>query len=398
MSDCLLVINAGSSSIKFALYRLDNSDLSVELNGQVAAIGAQGHFTVTDADRGVLVDQLLAPDAAAQHSQAFDVIYIWLLEYLKERKLLAVGHRIVHGGQLYAAPVLVDDIVLAQLQELVPLAPLHQPHNLASIRELKKLLPTLPQVACFDTAFHRTQPDVAQRLALPRQFAEAGVKRYGFHGLSYEYIAELLPQLNLVDARVIVAHLGSGASLCALKDGQSVATTMGFSPLDGLVMGTRCGNLDPGVLLYLMDHYQMDVRALEQLLYYQAGLLGVSGISSDMATLLVSDDVHAQEAVELFLYRVSREMGSLAAALGGIDALVFTGGIGEHSALIRERICQQAAWLGITLDRQANQQQGNCFAISTLDSSVAVWVAQTDENLMIARHALKSLANNPIAC
>jgi len=393
MSAALLVINAGSSSIKFALYRLaGNKDLVVELNGQVAAIGSQPHFTVTDAVGRLLVDQLTAYYVVDQHSRAFEVIYSWLLQYLQGRALLAVGHRIVHGGQLYAAPVLIDADILDQLKKLIPLAPLHQPHNLAPIWELQKLLSTLPQVGCFDTAFHHSQPDVAQRLALPRQFTDDGLRRYGFHGLSYEYIAELLPQLNLVDARVIVAHLGSGASLCALKGGRSVATTMGFSPLDGLVMGTRCGSLDPGVLLYLMDHYQMDARALEQLLYYQSGLLGVSGISSDMVTLLASQDERAQEAVDLFVYRVSRELGSLAAALGGIDALVFTGGIGEHSVTIRERICRQAAWLGVELDELANRQSDPYFCISTPNATVSAWVVQTDENLMIARHTLKLLS------
>jgi acetate kinase len=393
MSACLLVINAGSSSIKFALYSLaGDSDLVAELNGQVAAIGAQGHFTVTDAKGRALIDQLLTPHSADRHGRAFEVIYSWLHGYLQGRELLAAGHRIVHGGLLYAAPVLIDSHVLEQLQALIPLAPLHQPHNLAPIRELLKLQPTLPQVACFDTAFHHTQPNVAQRLALPRQFAEAGVKRYGFHGLSYEYIAALLPQLNLADARVIVAHLGSGASLCGLSDGRSVATTMGFSPLDGLVMSTRCGSLDPGVLLYLMDHYHMDARALEHTLYYQSGLLGVSGISGDMVTLLASQDARAQEAVDLFVYRVGRELGSLAAALGGIDALVFTGGIGEGSATIRERVCRQAAWLGVELDGVENRQQGNRFRISKPDSPVSVWVVRSDENLMIARHTLKLLA------
>jgi len=392
MSACLLVINAGSSSIKFTLYGLtEDTDLAVEINGQVAGVGAQGQFTASDAAGNKLIDQQLQPHAVALHSQAFDVIYHWLLGYLQGRKLLAVGHRIVHGGQFYAAPRLIDDQVFEQLEALTPLAPLHQPHNLAPIRELQKLLPTLPQVACFDTAFHYTQPEVAHRLALPRKFAEAGLRRYGFHGLSYEYIANLLPQLKLAGARVIVAHLGSGASLCALKDGRSVATTMGFSPLDGLVMGTRCGSLDPGVLLYLMDHYQMDARALEKLLYFQSGLLGISGISADMATLSASPNPHAQEAVESFVYRVTRELGSLAAALGGIEALVFTGGIGEHSEIIRQRICEQAAWLGVTIDSTANQQQSSRFCISKSDSAASVWVVETDENLMIARHTLKLL-------
>jgi len=392
MSACLLVINAGSSSIKFTLYGLtEDTDLAVEINGQVAGVGAQGQFTASDAAGNKLIDQQLPPHVVALHSQAFEVIYHWLLGYLQGRTLLAVGHRIVHGGQFYAAPSLINDQVFEHLEALIPLAPLHQPHNLAPIRELQKLLPTLPQVACFDTAFHYTQPEVAHRLALPRKFAEAGLRRYGFHGLSYEYIANLLPQLKLAGARVIVAHLGSGASLCALKDGRSVATTMGFSPLDGLVMGTRCGSLDPGVLLYLMDHYQMDARALEKLLYFQSGLLGISGISADMSILLASQDQHAQEAVESFVYRVGRELGSLAAALGGIEALVFTGGIGEHSEIIRQRICEQAAWLGVTIDSTANQQQSRRFCISKSDSAVTAWVVQTDENLMIARHTLKLL-------
>jgi len=369
----------------------EDTDLAVEINGQVAGVGAQGQFTASDAAGNKLINQQLQPHAVALHSQAFEVIYHWLLGYLQGRTLLAVGHRIVHGGQFYAAPSLINDQVFEHLEALIPLAPLHQPHNLAPIRELQKLLPTLPQVACFDTAFHYTQPEVAHRLALPRKFAEAGLRRYGFHGLSYEYIANLLPQLKLAGARVIVAHLGSGASLCALKDGRSVATTMGFSPLDGLVMGTRCGSLDPGVLLYLMDHYQMDARALEKLLYFQSGLLGISGISADMATLSASPNPHAQEAVESFVYRVTRELGSLAAALGGIEALVFTGGIGEHSEIIRQRICEQAAWLGVTIDSTANQQQSRRFCISKPDSAVTAWVVQTDENLMIARHTLKLL-------
>lgn len=392
MSACLLVINAGSSSIKFTLYDLtEEADLAAEINGQVAGVGAQGQFTASDAAGNKLIEQLLPSHAVALHSQAFEVIYHWLLGYLQGRTLLAVGHRIVHGGQFYAAPVLIDNQVFAHLEALIPLAPLHQPHNLAPIRELQKLLPTLPQVACFDTAFHYTQPEVAHRLALPRKFAEAGLRRYGFHGLSYEYIANLLPELKLAGARVIVAHLGSGASLCALKDGRSVATTMGFSPLDGLVMGTRCGSLDPGVLLYLMDHYQMDARALEKLLYFQSGLLGISGISADMAILSASPEPHAQEAVESFVYRVTRELGSLAAVLGGIEALVFTGGIGEHSEIIRQQICEQAAWLGVTIDSTANQQQSSRFCISKTDSAVPTWVVQTDENLMIARHTLKLL-------
>jgi acetate kinase len=269
------------------------------------------------------------------------------------------------------------------------LAPLHQPHSLAAIRAFKNILPGLPQVACFDTAFHHTQPDVAQRFALPRHFFEEGVRRYGFHGLSYEYIVSVLARLDsaLANERIIVAHLGNGASLCAIHKGRSIATTMGFTPLDGLVMGSRCGSIDPGVLLYLMDHHNMDVQALEQLLYHESGLLGISGVSSDMRTLLSSDDPNAQEAIESFVYRIGREIGSLAAALGGIDALIFTGGIGEYSAIIRKKIGHQVAWLGLDFDESANEI-GNS-RVSSLKSKISVWVVPTDENLMIAQHTLQ---------
>jgi acetate kinase len=313
------------------------------------------------------------------------------LEYVADGELLAVGHRVVHGGQYCSAPVLIDAKVLKDLEAVIPLAPLHQPHNLAAIRAFQEIMPNLPQVACFDTAFHRTQPDVAQRFALPRHFFDEGVRHYGFHGLSYEYITSVLPTVepSLADARIIVAHLGNGASLCAIHKGRSIATTMGFTPLDGLVMGTRCGSLDPGVLLYLMNQHNMYAQALEELLYHQSGLLGVSGISSDMRTLLTSDEPNAQEAIELFVYRIGREIGSLAAALGGLDALVFTGGIGEHSAVIRAKVCRQALWLGLELDELANETEVK--QISTLNSKVSVWVVATDENLMIAQHTLRQL-------
>ncbi len=393
MNKYLLVINAGSSSIKFAIYQKDASSgqLIADAAGQIAGIGSQPGFMVKSSDDAVLIERSLSVDEAGDHTGAINIIRSWLWDYFADGTLLAVGHRVVHGGQHYSAPVLIDATVLAELENLVPLAPLHQPHNLATIRALLETMPSLPQVACFDTAFHRTQPAVAQRCAIPRRFADEGIRRYGFHGLSYEYIASVLPTLEstLTDARIIIAHLGSGASLCALHNGRSIATTMGFSPLDGLVMGTRCGDIDPGVLLYLMDRHNMDARALEQLLYYQSGLLGVSGISSDMRTLLASEDPRAQEAIELFGYRVAREIGSLAAALCGLDALVFTGGIGEHSSVIRAKVCREAKWLGLELDESANAAKGS--RISTLSSKVSAWVVATDENLMIARHTLRQI-------
>jgi acetate kinase len=393
MNKYLLVINAGSSSIKFTIYQKDTSSaqLVADAAGQIEGIGSQPRFTVKTPSDVVLVDHTLSVDEAGDHTGAITIILAWLRNYFADGTLLAVGHRVVHGGQHYSAPVLINATVLAELETLVPLAPLHQPHNLATIRALLETMPSMPQVACFDTAFHHTQPAVAKHFALPRHFADEGIRHYGFHGLSYEYIASVLPTLEptLTNERIIVAHLGSGASLCALYKGKSIATTMGFSPLDGLVMGTRCGSIDPGVLLYLMDHHNMDARALEQLLYHQSGLLGVSGISNDMRTLLASDDPHAQEAIDLFVYRVGREIGSLAAALGGLDALLFTGGIGEHSAVIRAKICHQAAWLGLELNNSTNETGEPC--ISSLRSKVSAWIVATDENLIIAHHTLRQV-------
>ena len=396
MKKYLVVINAGSSSIKFASYQKEalSERLVADAFGQIEDIGSQPSFTVKSSEGLVLLERKLTINEAHDHMGALTLILDWLLEYLANGTLLAVGHRVVHGGQRFLAPVLIDASVLAELETLVPLAPLHQPQNLSTIRALLETMPELPQVACFDTAFHRTQPDVAQVFAIPRRFIDEGVRHYGFHGLSYEYIASTLPSLEptLADARIIVAHLGSGASLCALDKGQSIATTMGFTPLDGLVMGTRCGAIDPGVLLFLMDRHGMDARALEQLLYYESGLLGISGISSDMRTLLASQDPHAQEAIELFVYRVGREIGSLAAALGGLDALVFTGGIGEHSAEIREKVCHQAAWLGLKLDDSANAATAK--RISMDSSKLSAWIVATDENLMIAHHTLRQVIFN----
>jgi len=311
---------------------------------------------------------------------------------LAEHRLAGVGHRVVHGGLEYALPVCVDASVLSALEKYIPLAPLHQPHNLAPIRALLARIPEVPQIACFDTAFHRRQPPVAQAFALPKSITERGVIRYGFHGLSYEYIANVFPSHDARAAagKVAVLHLGNGASMCAMAAGGSVASTMGFTAADGLPMGTRCGSLDPGVVLYLIDELGMDVRAVEKLIYQQSGLLGVSGISSDMRTLEASAEPGAKAAIDLYTYRIGRELGSLAAALGGLDAIVFTAGIGENSRLLRERVCRDAKWLGVDLDEDANAS--NATRISRAGSRVSAWVIPTNEELMIARHTRRLLA------
>lgn len=391
MRDGILVINAGSSSIKFSLFvSRPGAEPVLASKGQVEGLDVAPHFAAFD-PTGAAVAERRWSDAKTSRAALFEHLLSWVEHHLGDAILRAAGHRVVHGGSAYSAPVAVDEAVLAELDRLIPLAPLHQPHNLSPIRELAKLHPTLPQVACFDTAFHHTNPPVAQAFALPRALSGEGVKRYGFHGLSYEYVASVLPQRDAKAAagRVVVAHLGSGASMCALKGGRSVASTMGFTALDGLPMGTRTGSIDPGVLLYLMQEKKMDAKAIETLLYKQSGLLGVSGVSNDMRVLLASRDPHAAEAVDLFVYRVGRDLGSLAAALGGLDALVFTAGIGERSGEIRARVCRQAQWLGVSLDEAANEAGGPL--VSAADSAVAVWVIPTDEELMIARHTREAL-------
>ena len=381
MSDALLVLNAGSSSVKFSLFALEGDAPRVELKGQIEGLPDKAHFEAPGAER-----RWSEPLA---HEQATDFLLEWIEQHMQGRRLGAVGHRVVHGGTRYAAPVRVDAEVLARLEALVPLAPLHQPHNLAAIRRLAALRPGLAQVACFDTAFHRGQAAVVQAYALPPEITREGVHRYGFHGLSYEYIAQALPGVDARAAagRTVVAHLGNGASMCALRAGASVASSMGFSALEGLPMGTRCGSLDPGVLLWLMDQKHMDARAIEDLLYHRSGLLGVSGLSGDMRTLLASDAPAAGAAIDLYVYRIGRELGSLAAALGGLDALVFTAGIGEHAAPVRARVCRDAAWLGLELDEAANAAGEP--RISSAASRVSAWVVPTDEELMIARHTAR---------
>jgi len=394
MDDAILVLNAGSSSIKFSLFADGADGLALVAGGQMAAIHTSPQFVARDASGTKLAEKRWPAQTKLGHEAALAHIVDWLKTTHGERyRLAAVGHRVVHGGAEHAAPVRVDAAMVAQLERLVPLAPLHQPHNLAPIRALLERSPALPQVACFDTAMHRTNPAVAQMFALPMELTEAGVRRYVFHGLSYEYIASVLPQFDprAAQGRTVVLHLGNGASMCALQSGRSVASTMGFTAVDGLPMGTRSGALDPGVILYLMDERGMDARAVEKLIYQQSGLLGVSGgVSSDMRELLESDAPGAKLAVELFVYRIGRELGSLAAALGGLDAIVFTAGIGERAAPIRERVCRQAAWLGIELDPQANAAHGP--RISSASSRIPAWVIPTNEELMIARHTRDLLA------
>ena len=394
MKPTLLVINSGSSSVKFAAYDVEfDSALTRLVNGKIDGIDSAPRLQVWGHDGAVLQDRAISvsadPDLSPQE-EAFTQLFDWLGQHMAGRELGAVGHRVVHGGDKFTRPARVTPEILSQLDGYTPLAPLHQPHNLSAIRAIAALQPDLPQVACFDTEFHTTQPWVAQACALPRHITQAGVKRYGFHGVSYEYIASVLPDFlsnTAANGRVVVAHLGNGASLCAMRERKSVASTMGFTALDGLMMGTRCGNLDPGVVLHLMGALGMSVEAVEKLLYAQSGLLGVSGISGDMRTVEASQTPEARQAIDLYAHRIKQELGSMAASLGGLDALVFTAGIGENSASIRQRVCQDAAWLGVVLDEAANQAARlGARCISTAGSRVAVWVIPTNEELMIARH------------
>ncbi len=386
MPDAIAVINAGSSSIKFSLFALREDELDLTDRGQIEGIYTAPHFIAKDTAGGIVSEKSWGEGVQLGHGDALEHLMVFLRDRLAGARLIGVGHRVVHGGLDYSQPVRLDAAVLEALTKYIPLAPLHQPHNLAPIRLLLDRAPTLPQVGCFDTSFHRSNPELAQMFALPHAFHEEGVRRYGFHGLSYEYVASVLPRFDAhaASGRSVVLHLGNGASMCAIRAGKSVASTMGFTAVDGLPMGTRCGALDPGVMLYLMDQHGMNARQLEKLIYSESGLLGVSGLSSDMRTLLSSDAPRAKLAVDLYLYRIARELGSLAAALGGLDAIVFTAGIGENAALLRERICRDAAWLGVELSPAANAAGGP--RISTTGSRVSAWVVPTNEELMIARH------------
>ena len=390
--DAIVVLNAGSSSIKFSLFVRRGAELDLHLRGQIESLFNRPHFIARDAEGQALSERTWDEGTQLGHDGALAHLIAFLHEAGSDLRLIGVGHRVVHGGLEYSQPVRVEEPVLRALDKYVSLAPLHQPHNLAAIRAIARRAPDLPQVACFDTSFHRSNPEIAQMFALPYALHEAGVRRYGFHGLSYEYIASVLPQLDTRSAagRTVVLHLGSGASMCALSAGRSIASTMGFTAIDGLPMGTRTGSLDPGVVLWLMDERGMDARAIERLLYQESGLLGVSGVSNDMRTLLASDDPRAQVAIDLFVYRIGRELGSLAAALGGLDAIVFTAGVGENSPVIRERVCRASRWLGVELDDAANATGGP--RISTMASRVTAWSVPTNEELMIARHAAAVLS------
>ena len=387
MTDTILVLNVGSSSVKFSLFAAGAEPAAI-CDGAVDDIGHTGHFHASAPGGATLVDRALADTCS--HEDALRAVLDWFEGAYAGDRLVAAGHRVVHGGASYIAPVRVNDSVLADLRALIPLAPLHQPHNLRAIEAIAKLHPALPQVACFDTAFHATQLPVATTFAIPHALTAKGIRRYGFHGLSYEYIASRLPEVlgpDTAHGRVVVAHLGSGASMCAMRDRKSVATTMGFTALDGLMMGRRTGALDPGIILYLLQEQNMSAEAVTDLLYNQSGLLGASGLSDDMRTLLASSEPRARAAIDLFVYRIGIELGSLAAALGGLDALIFTAGIGEHAAEIRRRVCEDARWLGIELDETANARGDICIS----QSRVSAWVVPTNEDLMIARHTADCL-------
>lgn len=386
MHDYALVLNAGSSSLKFCVFRRpEKQRWGVASRGQIEGIGTSPRFTAKDAEGKVLADDTAGSEVRDGRS-ALATLATWLRSTYGNAKLLGVGHRVVHGGARFTQPVVVTQEILEQLKQLIPLAPLHQPYNLSAIEATFERLPGVPQVACFDTSFHATASPISKLVPLPAKLRETGLQRYGFHGLSYEYVASVLPDVapEIAKGRVIVAHLGNGASMCALRDGKSVDNTLGFTALDGLCMGTRPGALDPGVVLYLFQSLGLSAQEVETLLYKKSGLLGISGVSSDMRDLLSSHQAEAQLATDYFVYRAAKEIGAMSAVLGGIDALVFTAGIGENSPEIRRRICEASSWLGLELDRDANNRKAP--RISKAQSRISAWVISTNEELMIARH------------
>lgn len=388
----ILVMNAGSSSIKFAIYPASADQQDALVHGKIAAIGTQPVFIVHDADQHALQeDDLHEINPAATHAELAIRLLDWIGQHTAGYQLTAVGHRVVHGGRHHFAPVMVEPSVMTALESLVSLAPLHQPNNLAVINAITLRQPDLPQRACFDTSFHRTQPRLAQLFALPRSMSDAGIIRYGFHGLSYEYIAGALPEAlgSMAEGRIIVAHLGNGASMCAMKNRRSVASSMGFTALEGLMMGRRCGSLDAGVVLHMMDQMAMSSEEISHVLYEQSGLLGVSGLSNDMQVLDASDDPHAREAIELYCYKAANQLASLVCANEGLDGIVFTAGIGENSATVRKLICQRLTWLGVDVDNEANEV--NAAVISSASSDVQVVIIPTNEEAVIAESVRAAL-------
>ncbi len=387
MPEGILVLNAGSSSIKFAVFQYSPTadEPRAMVRGQVSDIGGRAVFTALGAD-GAAFESGRLEDDAGDHASTLRGLLGWIEGRVDLPDIQGIGHRVVHGGADFTEPVIVTDVVLGALDKLMPLAPHHQPHNVAAIRAVADLWPHVPQVACFDTAFHATQPTVARQTGLPRNYAEAGIRRYGFHGLSYDYVTRALPAHagGMLPERLIALHLGNGASMCAILNGESIATTMGFSTVDGIAMATRSGAVDPGAMIEVMRRENLDIDGLEDLLYNRSGILGLSGLSADMRTLLNSDSPAAGEAVDYYCYRIMRELGSLAAALGGVDAVVFTGGVGANAAAIRKRICDDAGWLGIALDDDANDRGGS--RITTSASTVAGYAFDTDEESVIAVH------------
>jgi acetate kinase len=390
----ILVINAGSSSVKLSVFAKGKNNLIRVINARaVRLFHSDAQISIYDENKQPLIEKNLADITinTPNHKVAIEFFLGWLSQQ-NNINLLVIGHRVVHGGPKYAEPVIISEDVKEDLYSYQSLAPLHQQHNLAPVEIIKDLYPDLVQVACFDTAFHQTMSTLAKHFALPEKYFDDGIRRYGFHGLSYEYIVECIrEQKNIQDKKIIIAHLGNGASMCAVENGKSIATTMSFTPLDGLVMGTRCGDLDPGVVLYLLTHYSMSTEEVSSLLYHDCGLIGISNESNNMQKLLSSNSQAAKQSVDLFCYQVNRHLGSLLAELGGLDQLVFTAGIGENSAIIREKICALSKWLGVNLNQQANQD--NNLTISNQNSSVEVSVIPTNEALMIAKHAIQIYEN-----
>lgn len=396
MKDMIGVLNAGSSSIKFSLFVLEDNNINLLARGQIEGLYTAPRFLAKDKSGKVLSEKSWPDGTKLGHEGGIDHLFTYVRAEFRDHNLLGVGHRVVQGGLEYPQPVRVTPDVLAKLERLIPMFPLHQPHNLAPIKLLMERRPELPQVACFDSSFHRTNPRIAQLFAIPLKYADEGIIRYGFHGLSYEYISSVLPKFDAraASGKTVVLHLGNGASMCAFENGKSMTCTLEFSGVGGLPMGTRSGSLDPGLMLYFMRGLGMDAQSIEKLVYNQSGLLGVSGISSDMRTLLESREPKARLAIDLFLYRIRRELGSLTAALGGLDSIIFTGGIGENAPPIREGVCRDAAWLGVELDTEANKRGGP--RISAETAKVSAWVIPTNEEFMIASHT-KRLIGQEVA-